>query len=86
MIKICSKNFKILVHFHRCVVGCYTMYCGVWLTVWQELTAWMFRVTLEGTGRTWPTDLMTLHFETWLGRDVKWLDITQVKLSPNPMI
>jgi len=50
------------------VSGCDTMYCGGWLTVWRELTASMFRVTVEGTGRTSPTGVMEVYCETWSGR------------------
>jgi len=63
----CCNSFKRLAHLHRGAVGCDTMWCGGWLTVWQELTASLFRVTLEGTGRTSPTGVMALQFEIWSG-------------------
>jgi len=75
----CCNSFKSLAHLPRGVVGCCTMWCGGWLTVWQDLTASMFRATLEGTGRTSPTGVMALQFEIWSGNFVKWLDMTQIK-------
>ena len=75
----CCNSLKRLAHLHRGVVGCDTMWCGGWLTVWQELNASMFRVTLEGTGRTSATGVMDLQFEIWSGKFVKWLDMTEIK-------
>jgi hypothetical protein len=44
----------------------------------------MCRVTLEGTGCTSPTGVMTLLFRIWLGRFMKCLDMTQVKIGLYP--
>lgn len=46
----------------------------------------MFRVILEGTGRTSPTGVMKLQFKIWMGTVLKWLDMTQIVPAPKPTV
>jgi hypothetical protein len=64
----------VLIFLYICIVVSWVVtQCSVgWLAVWLELTASMFRVTPEETGRTLPTGVMTQQFKIWMV--VKWLD------------